>query len=290
MAKREFDEVNIKVEFNETANRQQISSGDNVNTLFGKIRKWLSDLKPVALSGSYNDLSEKPELTTSLAVTEEGVSVLDGTIGKTLNDKGLQISVYKGDDGNLHFRDWTGADTVIPFNKSKSSYKIIETASYTFDQNYSQIIVICVYRSGSANAGIGYGGSGTVTLNYGDGRGYSRIVYINNVSAGEYISFAGNSNYFFNYILFDASYNESYTQELRISAPESKYVVISSKAEVAYQLYGRDCYIRLNGQTLNSIGSSLNTVNGTFKASKGQVITAIAQYASGSYMHITEYN
>ena len=39
MAKREFNGVDIKVEFNETANRQQISSGDNINTLFGKIRK-----------------------------------------------------------------------------------------------------------------------------------------------------------------------------------------------------------------------------------------------------------
>lgn len=54
--------------------------------------------------------------TTSLAVTEQGTSVLDGTVGKALNDKGTQLSVYKGDDGNLHFRDWTGADTVIPFN------------------------------------------------------------------------------------------------------------------------------------------------------------------------------
>lgn len=54
--------------------------------------------------------------TTSLAVTQEGVSSLDGTVGKALNDKGAQMSVYKGDDGNLHFRNWAGADTVIPFN------------------------------------------------------------------------------------------------------------------------------------------------------------------------------
>ncbi len=59
MARKEFNDVDIRVEFNETANRQQISSGDNVNTLFGKIRKWLSDLKPVAFSGKYSDLAEK---------------------------------------------------------------------------------------------------------------------------------------------------------------------------------------------------------------------------------------
>lgn len=62
-------------------------------------------------------------LTTSLAVTQSGVSALDGMVGKALNDKGLQMSVYKGEDGNLHFRDWTGADTVIPFNM-KGNYDI----------------------------------------------------------------------------------------------------------------------------------------------------------------------
>ena len=74
MANREFDGVNIKVEFVETANRQQISSGDNVNTLFGKIRKWLSDLKPVALSGSYNDLSEKPTSLPANGGTAQTIS------------------------------------------------------------------------------------------------------------------------------------------------------------------------------------------------------------------------
>ena len=51
----------ISVEFEETANRQQLSSGDNLPTLFGKIKKFFTDLKPVALSGSYNDLSDIPD-------------------------------------------------------------------------------------------------------------------------------------------------------------------------------------------------------------------------------------
>ena len=287
MANREFDGVKISVEFEETVNRQQISSGDNINTLFGKIRKWLSDLKPVAISGSYDDLSEKPGLTTSLAVTKEGVSMLDGTIGKVLNDKGLQISVYKGDDGNLHFRNWQGADTVIPFNRS-SSYKIIETSSYTFDKNYNQIMAICVYRSGSENAGINYSGGGTVTLNYADARGYSKILYIDNVSSGERISFAGNAGLFFNYILFGDINGGGITQVIRISEYNTQYTVISNSADITYQLYGKNCSIQLDSQTLNSTGSVAIVVNGSFKASRGQVIIAKAQYPSLSYMYITE--
>lgn len=58
-------------------------------------------------------------LTTSLAVTEEGVSALDGTVGKTLNDKGEQIAFYKNEeDGMWHFRDWNGADTGLPFSNT----------------------------------------------------------------------------------------------------------------------------------------------------------------------------
>ena len=41
----------ISVEFEETANRQQLSSGDNLPTLFGKIKRFLSDLNPIAFTG-----------------------------------------------------------------------------------------------------------------------------------------------------------------------------------------------------------------------------------------------
>lgn len=50
----------INVEFNQAVNRQEIQSGDEIKTLFGKLKKWLADLKPVAFSGSYNDLSDTP--------------------------------------------------------------------------------------------------------------------------------------------------------------------------------------------------------------------------------------
>lgn len=68
--------------------------------------------------------SQGAPLTTSLSVNKEGISALDGTVGKVLNDNGSQMRVYKGDDGNLHFRDWSGADTVIPFSSSSKFKKI----------------------------------------------------------------------------------------------------------------------------------------------------------------------
>lgn len=56
-------EADVNVEFNEASSRQQINSGESVKTLFGKIRKFLTDLKAVAFSGAYSDLSGVPDLT-----------------------------------------------------------------------------------------------------------------------------------------------------------------------------------------------------------------------------------
>ena len=55
-----FNGTKINVEFTESSSRQQLNSGENISTLFGKIKKIFSDLKAVCFSGSYNDLSNKP--------------------------------------------------------------------------------------------------------------------------------------------------------------------------------------------------------------------------------------
>lgn len=86
----------ISVEFEETANRQQLSSGDNLPTLFGKIKKFFTDLKAVAFSGSYIDLSDRP--TTATTETDGLMSASDkgkldafeiSTTGGKLHDKDI---------------------------------------------------------------------------------------------------------------------------------------------------------------------------------------------------------
>lgn len=51
---------NTVTTFTESSTRANIVSGENQTTLFGKIMKWFSDLKAIAFSGSYNDLSNTP--------------------------------------------------------------------------------------------------------------------------------------------------------------------------------------------------------------------------------------
>jgi hypothetical protein len=85
----------VNVEFNEAQSRQSLESGESVKTLFGKLRKWLTDLKPVAFSGSYNDLSYIP-----------------------VNKAGDTMT------GDLHFSDDDSASLDIGYDSSPDLFKI----------------------------------------------------------------------------------------------------------------------------------------------------------------------
>ena len=59
--------VNDKLAFTEATTRANIASGESFATILGKIKKFFSDLKAVAFSGSYNDLINKPTIPSTLA-------------------------------------------------------------------------------------------------------------------------------------------------------------------------------------------------------------------------------
>ena len=61
--------------FAESGTRTNIASGETLSTLFGKIKKFFADLKTVAFTGSYTDLSNKPtsmQNPNSLTLTMNG--------------------------------------------------------------------------------------------------------------------------------------------------------------------------------------------------------------------------
>lgn len=62
--------------FTESAERTNLTTGDTVKNQFSKIKKWFSDLKNIAFTGSYNDLTDTP---TSLPA--------DGGNADTIDDK-----------------------------------------------------------------------------------------------------------------------------------------------------------------------------------------------------------
>ena len=58
------DASEATVTFVQAPERENISTGEKLSVLFGKIAKWLSDLKTVAFTGKYEDLSGTPEIPT----------------------------------------------------------------------------------------------------------------------------------------------------------------------------------------------------------------------------------
>lgn len=62
----------VAVTFDQASERANIASGETFSTLFGKIRKWFADLKTVAFSGSYADLSNRPSNMTGATTSAAG--------------------------------------------------------------------------------------------------------------------------------------------------------------------------------------------------------------------------
>ena len=51
-----------KVIFDVAAARENIASGETFEELFGKVKRYFTDLKTVAFTGSYKDLIDKPNI------------------------------------------------------------------------------------------------------------------------------------------------------------------------------------------------------------------------------------
>ena len=107
------DGSNLISKFTQASSRTNLVSGEKDSASKGKIMKFFADLKAVAFSGSYNDLSNKPSihsLANNCTTTAAGYG-LDARQGKVLMDKANQLSselewklyqeVEKGDPCNL---------------------------------------------------------------------------------------------------------------------------------------------------------------------------------------------
>lgn len=82
------DASNATIAFKAATTRTNLTTGEKISISFGKIAKWFSDLKTVAFSGSYNDLSNKPTIPSvgngTVTITQNGTS--KGTF--TMNQNG----------------------------------------------------------------------------------------------------------------------------------------------------------------------------------------------------------
>lgn len=149
------DASDTTVTFVQATNRANISSKEKLSVIMGKIAKFFADLKTVAFTGKYSDLSGTPGVVSKTAnglcpknggtktkflrddgtyaeptASVSGLSTLEqvtaaATAGNVTDPVGagavnelnssLVSNIYVGSDGKLH-KVQGGADTVLPFS------------------------------------------------------------------------------------------------------------------------------------------------------------------------------
>lgn len=126
--------------FTEASSRENISTGDTQQTVLSKVKKWFNDLKTVAFTGNYNDLSYKPTLgnaaskavANNVTTTGEG-SVLDARQGKILED---EINKLNSDIHSIK-------------DINKTNLVLSENTHYMIEQEYTWYMVrngICYFQ------------------------------------------------------------------------------------------------------------------------------------------------
>lgn len=104
------DGSNVTAAFTQATARANIASGESLKTIFGKLMKWFADLKTVAFSGSYNDLSNKPIIPTKVSELDNDSGFITSAPTKTSeldNDSGFLTSVGQADVAISAATDYT---------------------------------------------------------------------------------------------------------------------------------------------------------------------------------------
>lgn len=119
--------ISVDTAFTEAGTRQNIASGDTLATILGKIKKFFTDLKTVAFSGSYNDLSDKPTIPTATSdLVNDSDFVSDASYvhtdeNFTSAEKTKLSGIEAGAEVNVQ-SDWNEADnTADDYIKNKPS-------------------------------------------------------------------------------------------------------------------------------------------------------------------------
>jgi hypothetical protein len=111
--------------FTEASTRANLVSGESLSTLFGKLMKWYTDLKSVAFSGSYTDLTNQPTIPTAanngqLTIQQNGTNVQTFTADQSSNAT-----------ANIITDDWAATASVSSGSVSFSG--IDDTGNYGYE-------------------------------------------------------------------------------------------------------------------------------------------------------------
>lgn len=191
--------------FLEESTRTNIASGDKLSLIFGKIKKFFSDLKTVAFSGSYNDLTDKivfdnaPTQNSDNAVKSGGIFNSMAVFKyDSVNKRGYFVG-GSAFGGNIDSSPTAGSNNAVASGGTKmyvDNKILIETLTVSealtiASQTYGRIQKLCTKEGYTPIGIVGCTGSGTGYLSlvefYISG-GYANVYYYNSTSSAKTIS------------------------------------------------------------------------------------------------------
>lgn len=151
MSSKIFNNTKINVEFDEDyQSRTNINSGENISSLFAKIRRFILDLKAVCFSGSYNDLSDTPDVVTKEYVDpiKSQAALNRTTIGTQCKNLLKNNAVTQTINGVTFTVNTDGSVTVNGTNTSSSTGANLEICGF---KNYGDIKLTASLKSTDSN-------------------------------------------------------------------------------------------------------------------------------------------
>ena len=153
------DHRGIAPAFTEASTRANIASGETFATLLGKIKKFFSDLKAVAFSGSYSDLSGTPTIPTvnngALTIQKNGSNVATFTANQSGNST-ANITVPTGDLASIN-KDGTSSTKYLRGDGTWQTFPTIPTvnnATLTIQKNGTTVETFTANASSNKTANI----------------------------------------------------------------------------------------------------------------------------------------
>lgn len=96
------DASNTTATFSEASARENIKTGEKLSVIVGKIAKWFADLKTVAFTGNYNDLTNKPTIPDGSKYLPKSGGVMTGNIDMLTNKTEILVDIGRimSENGN----------------------------------------------------------------------------------------------------------------------------------------------------------------------------------------------
>nr|DAZ25725.1 MAG TPA: hypothetical protein [Caudoviricetes sp.] len=180
------DASSTTASFAAASSRENVKTGEKLSVLFGKIAKWFTDLKAVAFSGSYKDLSDKPTIPdisgkqdkltagTNITIIGSTISAKDTTYGNaSASVAGLMSAADKSklDGINLvRYLRYNAAGGMI-----KGTWYKFASFNCTRYYNYSTAIFVAGFRYDVM-------GLFRITAGNAQGKPVASRVYISNIT------------------------------------------------------------------------------------------------------------